>query len=306
MQTPVASRSLVTPARRTLLVQLGFLLPGIAYVLLFFAYPLFNNLNMSFRDYTTRSFLTGEAPWIGFNNYQEVIGFQYFERVLWNTFWFTVLSIAGQFTIGLLVALYFRRRFPGNQVLRGMLLVSWLIPLIASTAVWRWMLDKDNGVINLFLDNVTPGSVSPGWLSSTSLALIACVLVNIWIGIPFNAALLYAGLQDIPRDVYEAATVDGASSVQTFRRITWPLLRPTVTVVLVLGVVYTIKVLDIILGLTGGGPAYASQTMATQAYQFSFEQFEFGQGAAMGNLLMLVTLVFALVYLRMNRRSVDD
>jgi len=274
--------------------------------MLFFGYPLINNLNMGFRDYTTRSFFTGEAPWVGLDNYQAVIGFQYFERIVFNTLWFTALSIVGQFTLGLLIALYFRRQFPGSQSLRGVLLISWLIPLIASTAVWRWMLDKDNGVINQILESVTPLSSGPSWLSSTSLALVACVLVNIWIGIPFNAALLYAGLQDIPKEVYEASTVDGASSLQTFTKITWPLLRPTVTVVLVLGVVYTVKVLDIILGLTGGGPAYASQTLATQAYQFSFEQFEFGQGAATGNLLMLVTLFFAVVYLRLNRRSVDE
>ena len=146
----------------------------------------------------------------------------------------------------------------------------------------------------------------PGWLTSTSLALAAVIMVNIWIGIPFNLTILYGGLQDIPEDLYEAASLDGATGWQRFRYVTWPLLRPVVSVVLVLGVVYTIKVLDVILGLTGGGPANASQTIATLSYQLSFTEFNFGQGAALGNILIAISLVFAIFYLHANRRAVDE
>ena len=127
--------------------------------------------------------------------------------------------------------------------------------------------------------------------------------VNIWIGIPFNTTILYGGLQDIPQDLYEAAALDGATGWRAFRHVTWPLLRPVVNVVLVLGVVYTIKVLDIILGLTDGGPANATQTIATQAYHLSFQEFRIGEGAAMGNILIIISLVFAILYLRANRRA---
>ena len=112
-------------------------------------------------------------------------------------------------------------------------------------------------------------------------------MVNIWIGIPFNLTILYGGLQDIPEELYEAAALDGATGWQAFRYVTWPLLRPVVSVVLVLGVVYTLKVLDIILGLTGGGPANATQTIATQSYHLSFIEFDFGQGAALSNILIV-------------------
>ena len=132
------------------------------------------------------------------------------------------------------------------------------------------------------------------------------IVVNIWIGIPFNVTILYGGLQDIPEDLYEAASLDGATGWKAFRHVTWPLLRPVVSVVLVLGVVYTLKVLDIILGLTNGGPANATQTIATQSYQLSFGQFDFGQGAALGNILIVISLVFAIFYLRANRRAVDE
>ena len=108
------------------------------------------------------------------------------------------------------------------------------------------------------------------------------------------------------RSLYEAAALDGATGWKAFRHITWPNLRPVVSVVLVLGVVYTLKVIDIILGLTGGGPANATQTLATNSYQQSFVQFSFGTGAAISNVLVATSLVFALVYLRLNRRAIDE
>jgi multiple sugar transport system permease protein len=283
-------------------IEVLFMLPAAAYLVLFFGYPVVKNVVMGFQHYTSATFFTGIAPWLGFENYSEVLHSAVFSKTAVNTVLFTAGSIAGQFTIGLCLALYFQRRFPLSGVLRSLLLLPWLIPLIVSSAIWRWILDEDNGALNRVLTGL-PLVGHPGWLTSTSLALIAVILVNIWIGIPFNATILHSGLQDIPEELYEAASLDGATGWKAFRYITWPLLRPVVSVVLVLGVVYTLKVIDIILGLTRGGPANATQTIATQSYHLSFVDFDFGQGAAMGNLLIVVSLVFATVYLRASRRS---
>jgi multiple sugar transport system permease protein len=288
------------------LAQLLFLAPAVIYMVAFFGYPVVKNFLMAFQKYSTSTFYTGEAPWVGLANYRAVITSSVFTKALLNTVLFTAGSILGQFVIGLALAVFFRRRFPLNGVLRSLLLIPWLIPLIVSGAVWRWILDKDNGALNRFLAAIHVAPGHPGWLTSTSLALIAVIMVNIWIGIPFNLTILYGGLQDIPEDLYEAAALDGASGWQRFRYVTWPLLRPVVSVVLVLGVVYTIKVLDVILGLTNGGPANASQTIATQSYHLSFVQFDFGQGAALGNILIAISLLFAVIYLRANRRAVDE
>jgi multiple sugar transport system permease protein len=260
---------------------------------------------MGFQHYTTTTFYTGEAPWVGLENYVAVVRSTVFRKALLNTALFTIGSIAGQFVIGLGIALFFRKRFPLSGVLRSLLLLPWLIPLIVSSAVWKWILDQDNGALNQFLSALHLGAHNPGWLTSTNLALVAVILVNIWIGIPFNATILYGGLQEISEDLYEAAALDGATGWRAFRYITWPLLRPVVSVVLVLGVVYTLKVLDIILGLTRAGPANATQTIATQSYQLSFVQFDFGQGAALSNILILISLAFAIVYLRVNRPQKD-
>ena len=144
------------------------------------------------------------------------------------------------------------------------------------------------------------------WLNSPSVALIAVIGVNIWIGIPFNVTLLYSGLAEIPDELYEAGQLDGATGWRAFWYITWPNLRAVASVLLVLGVVYTIKVLDIILGLTGGGPANATQTLATQSYEQSFVDFQFGEGAALSNILIAISFVFAIFYLRGTRRAVDE
>lgn len=291
---------------RERLLQIAFLVPAGLYLVLFFGYPIVQNAVMGFQEYTTKTFYSGEAPWVGFANYEAVFTSPIFGKALVNTLVFTIVSIVAQIALGMAIAVFFRRKFPLSGALRSLILLPWLIPLIVSSAVWRWMLDKDSGVVNQFLSVVTFSPVSIGWLTETSIALTAVILVNIWLGIPFNVTILHSGLQNIPEELYEAAALDGATGRKAFWHITLPLLRPVITVVLVLGVVYTLKALDIILGLTGGGPANATQTLATQSYQLSFVQFDFGQGAAVGNVLIIISLVFAFFYLRANRRAVDE
>lgn len=287
-------------------IQWMFLAPAIIYLVLFFGYPVVKNVTMGFQDYTIKTFFTGEAPWVGLANYVSVVSSSLFSTSIINTALFTVGSIAGQFVIGLALAIFFRRKFPLNNVLRSLLLLPWLLPLIASSAVWKWILDQDSGVLNQSLLFLHVINAPIPWLTNPNVALLAVVIVNIWLGIPFNVTILYGGLQDIPEELYEAAALDGATGWKAFRYITWPSLRPIVTVVLVLGVVYTLKVLDIILGLTDGGPANSTQTLATLSYHESFVQFTFGVGAATSNILIAISLIFTFIYLRVNRRAVDE
>ncbi len=291
---------------REAVTKVMFVVPAAIYLVLFFGYPVVKNVTMSLQEYTTRTFFTGEAPWVGLANYATVVGSQLFGPAMLNTALFTIGSILGQFVIGLALASFFKRRFPLNGFLRSMLLLPWLLPLIVASATWRSILDQDSGILNRFLEGVGLIQEPVPWLTSPSVALIAVILVNIWVGIPFNVTLLYSGLQDIPEELYEAGAMDGATGWKAFWHITWPNLRPVVSVVLVLGVVYTIKVLDIILGLTNGGPANSTQTLSIRSYQESFVNFEFGVGAAYSNILILISLLFAIIYLRANRRAVDE
>jgi multiple sugar transport system permease protein len=220
-----------------------------------------------------------------------------------NTVLFTAGSIVFQFAIGLALAVFFNGRFLGSALLRSLLLLPWLLPLVVSGAVWRWMLDADHGVINTVLRALHLAGGPVLWLTSPHWALIAVILTNIWIGIPFNLVILHGGLRAIPVTLYEAAALDGADAWQRFRSVTWPLLRPVTAVVLMLGLVYTVKVFDVIMVVTRGGPANASQTLTTWSYNLSFQQFAFGKGAAVGNVLIVVTTLFGLLYLRSARST---
>jgi multiple sugar transport system permease protein len=272
-------------------------------VLAFYVYPLVTNVRMGFLDYTVSSFYTGVAPYVGLGNYRHVLADSAFTRTVVNTALFTAGSLLFQFGIGLALAVFFHRHFPLAGALRALLLVPWLLPLVVSGTAWRWILDTDNGVLNQSLVALHVVHTGIPWLASTRMALIAVTLVNVWVGIPFNMVILYGGLQAVPEQLYEAASLDGATRAQQFRRITWPLLRPVTAIVLTLGLIYTIKVFDVIMVLTQGGPAGSSQTLTTWSYQLSFHDLTFGRGAAVGNLLILVAVVFAAGYLRSLRRS---
>ncbi|GAA2328232.1 sugar ABC transporter permease [Streptomyces cuspidosporus] len=292
------------PARRASRATLSrwlFVAPAVLYMLAFFGYPLVRNVVMSFQHYTPRTFFTGEAPFNGLDNWTAVFGDKLFTESLWHTALFTLGSLLGQFVLGLALAVFFSRRFRLSGFARAVLLLPWLVPMVVSSVVWRKLLDQDTGVLNTLLMNLHLTSEPVPWLSSPSVALLSAVLVNIWVGIPFNMVILYGGLQEIPREMYEAASLDGAGPWRTFRSITLPQLRPVITVVLVLGFMSTIKILDLILALTGGGPADSTQTLGTVTYQLSFQQLDFGQGAVVGNVLILISAVFAVFYLRANR-----
>ncbi|MEO3814875.1 sugar ABC transporter permease [Sphaerisporangium sp. B11E5] len=275
----------------------------VVYLVVFYAYPLYRNVELSLRHYTVRSFVQGDAPFTGFANYAEIFGDATFAPALWHTAVFTVVSLAFQFAIGLALALFFLKNFRLSATLRALFLVPWLLPLIVSSSTWSWMLNSDSGVVNAFLGLF---GVEPiHWLTSPDWSLWSVVIANIWIGIPFNLVVLYSGLQAIDPAIYEAAALDGANGWQRFWRVTFPLLRPVSAITLLLGLVYTLKVFDIIWIMTRGGPSGSSTTFATWSYRLGFGNLlpEFGPGAAVGNLLIVMALVFGLIYIRLQRRQ---
>jgi multiple sugar transport system permease protein len=281
----------------------AFLAPVVVYLLVFYAYPLYRNVELSLRHYTVRSFVQGDAPFIGFANYAEVFGDATFGPALWHTAVFTLVSLVFQFTIGLALAMFFLKNFRLSAVLRALFLVPWLLPLIVSSSTWSWMFNSDSGIVNAVLGAFGAGPVH--WLTSPDWSLWSVTIANIWIGVPFNLVVLYSGLQAIDPAIHEAAELDGAAGWQRFWRVTFPLLRPVSAVTLLLGLVYTLKVFDIIWIMTRGGPSGSSTTFATWSYRLGFGNLlpAFGPGAAVGNLLIVMALFSGLVYIRVQRRQ---
>ena len=291
------------PRLRSQLVGWAFLLPLVAYLLLCYAYPLLTNVDLSIRDYTVRSFVRGGAPLIGFGNYATVFADPAFGGALRHTVVFTVASLAFQYTIGLALAVFFAKSFRLSATLRALFLVPWLLPLIVSASTWAWMLNSEAGVVNAVLEFFGAGTVN--WLTSPDWALVSVTIANIWIGVPFNLVVLHSGLKNIPPELYEASALDGASGWQTFWHVTFPMLRPVSTITLLLGLIYTLKVFDIIWIMTRGGPSNASTTLATWSYQLGFGTMvpRFGPSAAVGNVLILLAVVAGLVYVRVQRHQ---
>jgi len=290
------------PRRRGQWAAWAFLAPVVVYLVVFYAYPLYRNLDLSLRDYTVRSFIDGNAPFVWFANYVAVFQDPTFWPALANTATFTLVSIAFQYSIGMALAVFFFQRFPLSATLRALFLVPWLLPLLVSASAWSWMLNSDSGVVNAAL---SAAGIDPvNWLTSPQWALVSVLIANIWIGVPFNLVILYSGLQNISTDIYEAASIDGANAWQKFWRITLPLLRPVSAITILLGLVYTLKVFDIIWIMTRGGPGSSSTTFAIWSYRLGFGSAlpDLSPAAAVGNLLIVIALVFGLIYIRAQRR----
>ncbi len=289
--------------RRRQGIAWAFLTPITVYLVAFYAYPLYRNLDLSLRHYTVRSFVYGDAEFVGDANYRTVLSDATFLPALGHTVVFTVVSLALQFSIGMALAVFFTAHFRLSGVLRALFLVPWLLPLIVSASTWSWMLNSDSGIVNSALGLVGAGPIN--WLTSPDWSLASVIIANVWIGIPFNLVVLYSGIQGISPQLNEAAMLDGAGGWQRFWRITFPLLRPVSAITLLLGLVYTLKVFDIIWIMTKGGPVDSSTTLATWSYRLGFGSPlpAFGPGAAVGNLLILIAVGFGLMYIRAQRRQ---
>ena len=279
----------------------AFVLPALAYVVIFFAYPLTYGITMSLEKI---GFIAQSGPFIGLHNYKEEINDPVTGKALVDTGIFLVASIFFQFTIGLGIASYFSRRFFLSGFLRSLIIIPWLFPPIASGTIFAIMFAGQGGIINETLRSLHLISSPIFWFDSSFKAMFVIIFVNVWIGIPFNAVLLYSGLQDIPGELREAAALDGCGPWQRFRYVTVPLLRPVSLIVIMLGVIYTVKTFDLVIVLTNGGPDNGSQLMSTWAYTLAFQNFETGQGAAVANMLFVFCMIVAFFYIRATRREV--
>lgn len=280
------------------LEEYSFIVPAAIFLLLFIVFPIIFNIRISFQDLKAANLLSGDAPWVGVDNYLKVLRDPVVQKAVIHSVYFTIFSVIFQSSAGLALALFYNQDFPGSRWMRGLYLLGWTMPLMVVAAIFKWLFEGQFGVVNWLLTTTGLISENINWLADIDVVLNTVVIINIWLGIPFNMALLLAGLQGIPKDVYEAARVDGAGKLYQFFYITLPLLRPALFAVLLLGLIYTLRVFDLVWATTQGGPFNASHVISTIAYRRIFEQFAFGEGAAILNLLFVVLLGISLLYIR--------
>ncbi|MBF6593921.1 MAG: sugar ABC transporter permease [Thermaceae bacterium] len=292
------------PRKRIAHLDYLFVAPAALFLLLFMVYPVLFNISLSLRDVTAATLLdTSQNTFVGLSNYAKVFQNPAFATTVINTLVFTFFSLVFQLGLGMALAIFYTRSFPGARYMRGLYLVAWTIPIVVSGSVFRWLLEGDAGVINYLLRTLGLIHQSIFWISNPNTALVSVIFVNIWLGLPFNLTLLIAALQGLPQEVYEAASIDGASGWQKYRFVTLPMLRPALLSIVVLGLIYTFKVFDLVFIVTGGGPLNASDVVSTLAYKMVFRDFLFGQGAAILNLLFVVLFVLSLFYIRTTQRE---
>jgi multiple sugar transport system permease protein len=281
----------------------AFLVPAGLYVLFAFAIPILYNLILSFEKTTLATISQLTAPWAGLSNYSAVLKDPIADSAIVRTFSFTVLSLLFQFIIGFGLALLFNLKFPLSRFARSLILVPWLLPLLVTGIIFKFLFQLEAGAVNQILQDLHLISHPIGYTLSTGWAYVTVLVVNIWIGVPFFTVLLFSALQDVPAEIVEASTIDGAGPWQRLIHVKLPIIRPVIEVVFVLGFVFTVKVFDVVIGVTNGGPANSTQLIATWAYNLSFQDFNYAQGAALNTVLLLIALVAAPLYIWLNRES---
>jgi len=290
-------------ARYRRAARLVFLIPAGLYVLFAFVVPVIYNLILSFEVTTPATIASLFAPWAGISNYKLTLLQSITQSALIRTLTFTVLSLLFQFLIGFGLALLFNLRFPLNKLARSLVIVPWLLPFLVTGFIFRFLFQLEAGAVNQVLLDLHLIHAPIGYLLSPGWAYVTVLITNIWLGVPFFTVLLFSALQDVPPELKEAAMIDGAGPWQTLVRVTLPVIRPVIEVTFVLGFVFTVKVFDIVISLTQGGPANSTQLIATWAYNLSFQQFDYGAGAALNTVLLIIALLVAPVYIRLNRDS---
>jgi multiple sugar transport system permease protein len=293
----ILRRTTIFPSLEKLTPYL-FILPAGLFLIAIMGYPIIFTIYMSFQKFNLETLVTKHSQFIGLLNYQGVLNNPGFMVALKHSLQFTFASIFFQFVIGLGLAILFSKAFPMSNIMRGLLLSGWQIPSVVTGTIFLWLFNLDYGLVNFILTSLNLIKEPIGWVTQADTALITVILVNIWLGIPFNTILLTAGITGLPEDVFEAATVDGANAWQKLIYITIPMLRSTILAVLMLGFIYTLRVFDVIWIMTKGGPASATEVLPTFAYRLSFISFNFGQSAAVSVIILVILLVAAIGYLK--------
>ncbi|MFI6348343.1 carbohydrate ABC transporter permease [Streptomyces sp. NPDC050560] len=273
--------------------------PAVAGFLVFFAYPTLRGVYYSF---TTFHILT-PPKWVGLANYREMFG----DSVFWHSLLVTVYFVGLSVVVGVLLSLVTAvvlHRLTRSTVVRGLIILPFLISGVVAALVWQWMLDPQLGVVSRLIDDITGSHLL--FFGDSKLAVPSLAAVSVWKSMGYNAVLIFAGLQTIPPTVYEAGRLDGASEWQMFRRLTVPLLRPILVMVVVLTVIGSFQVFDIVQVTTRGGPANASNVLQQYIYEKGFGELDFGYASTMSLALFVLLIAITFTQMRLARAGESD
>jgi len=276
---------------------LMLVIPAILFVGLIVLYPLLFMISLSVHESDLISIAVGKNLFVGLKHYAALMHNPLFVTTLQNTLMYVILSISLQLLIGLGLALILNQKLNDRGFFRTILISPMMIAPVIAGVQWIWIYASDYGVLNHFLGKL--GLPTPLWLADTSTAIYSLIIVEVWLFTPFVMMILLASLQTHPSEPYESAIIDGATQFQVFRYIMLPLLKPAILVILIIRTMDALRVFDIVYTLTGGGPADSTEMLSTLSYKFAFAQGEFGKGSTVSVVLMAITIVVSLIYIRL-------
>jgi len=276
-------------------VGLLFVAPALVVLAAILGYPIIRSMMLSLQSIRLSGGIF-ESTWTGFDNYVRLFGDETFRRSAMLTAYFSVMEVILVVAIALLVALLLNHAFGRSGIFRVLLVVPWAIAPVANAVLWKWILNSNYGILNGVLKSIGVIDHYQVWLGAPFSALNFLLLVDVWKSVPFVALLLLAGLQRVPSNLYRAAYMDGANGWNSFRHITLPSLRGVLGIAIVLQTIWSLRVFDIIVVLTRGGPADGTALLNFLAYRVTFNFLDLGYGSAIANVIFAVTFLVASLY----------
>ncbi len=277
----------------------GLISPAVFLMLVLLAYPFLLAVYISLTDRV----LGEPGRFIGIGNYLKLLQDSLFRQTVWNSFVYTISTVVLKMVLGIILALLLNQEMPCRNLIRGALLLPWIVPTSLSVLTWLWMFDSLFSVVNYMLLGLGLISKKIPWLGDPFWAMVSVIIVNTWRGLPFFAVSFLAGLMTIPKELYEAAETDGAKQFRQFWHITLPLLQPVIAVVVLFSTIWTFADFQIVYILTHGGPINATQIFATMAYDVALVAGRIGEGSAISLFLFPALLVVIILMLRYLRRD---
>lgn len=286
--------------QRRRVVGLLFVVPALVVLAAILGYPIVESVLLATQKVQLSAGQISRS-FIGLGNFERLLGDEAFRRAVANTLYFSLAEVVLVVAIGLGIAVLLNHPLGRFGAFRILLVVPWAIAPVANAVLWKWILNANYGVLNGLLKSLGLISYNQVWLGSPASALNFLLLVDVWKSVPFVALLMLAGLQRVPSILYRAAYMDGANRFQGFLHITLPSIRSAIAIAVVLQTIWSLRVFDIVFVLTRGGPADATVLMNFLAYRVTFNFLDIGYGAAIANIVFILTLLLAALYIRLMR-----
>ena len=285
-------------------IGLMLLIPSMIFLAVVIAWPLLRSILQSFQDlYLLRGFDT--YTWVGLENFKTFFRNPRATLYLRNVLILLIGTVSTRLVFSMILALLMNRNMPLQWLFRGLAILPWAMPPAITAIMWKWIFDGEWGILNHILTEIGILDNYVAFLGSSSWVWPSIILVGLWNWYAFDYVTILAGLQTIPKELYEAAEIDGANEIQLFRYVTLPCLRPILSVLILLEVIWTVRDFSTVWTLTGGGPGHSTMGLSQLVYITSFSYLKMGYGSSIGMLILLTSLIFTVIYLRRVRFEID-